>query len=96
MLSFLIFLMVLVYLLLHRIDLSLNVVEGPLLRLLHLNHHLLDLLELLETVSLHLLKLLLLRHQHVQSSFLLAKEGVLYCSAFVAFALDRQSRSGTL
>ena len=91
MLSFLIFLMVLVYLLLHCIDLSLDVVEGPLLRLLHLNHHFLDLLELLETVSLHLLKLLLLRHQHVQSSFLLAKEGVLYYSAVVAFTLDRQS-----
>ena len=96
MFLFLLFLVVRVQLLLHWLYLRLYVVEGPLLWLLHLNHHFLDLLELLETVSLHLLKLLLLRHQHVQSSFLLAKEGVLYCSAVVAFALDRQSWSGTL
>jgi hypothetical protein len=42
------------------VDLPLNVVETPLLRFLHLNHHLLDLFELLETVRLHLLKLFLL------------------------------------
>lgn len=56
----LVFLVVLIDLLLHLADLGLDVVEGPLLRFLHLNHHLLDLLELLETVGLHLLQLLLL------------------------------------
>lgn len=46
-------------------NLILYVIETPLLTFLHLNHHLLNLLELLEVVRLHLLNLLLLRHQHV-------------------------------
>jgi hypothetical protein len=60
----LLFLAVLIYFLLNFIDLALDVVETPLLRLLHLNHHLLNLFELLEAVSLHFLQLLLFCHQH--------------------------------
>ena len=60
----LLLLAVLIYFLLDFINLTLNVVETPLLRLLHLNHHLLDLLELLEAIRLHFLQLLLLCDEH--------------------------------
>lgn len=56
----LILLLILVHVCLYLIDLRLDVVKAPLLRLLHLDHHLLDLLELLEGVGLHLLEGLLL------------------------------------
>jgi len=56
----LVFFGVFVHLCLNFIDFRLNVVEGPLLRFLHLDHHFLDLFELLEGVGLHLLKGLLL------------------------------------
>lgn len=57
--------------LLDFIDFLLYVVERPLLRLLHLNHHLLNLFELLKAVCLHLLKLLLFRDQHLQPSIII-------------------------
>ena len=75
--------------LLHIIDLPLHVVEGPLLALLHLNKHLLHLLELLEVVCLHLFELLLLIHhdgQRLSLRFLgaaLAEEGLLVTVARV-------------
>ena len=48
----LILLFILLHLLLQILDLRLNIAEGPLLRLLHLNHHFLNLFKLLEIVSL--------------------------------------------
>jgi len=53
-------LVVFINLLLNLIYLRLDISERPLLGLLHLDHHLLDLLELLERISLHRLKLFLL------------------------------------
>ena len=45
----------------------LDIVERPLLGFLHLDHHLLDLLKLLEAVGLHFLELLLFRDKHIQA-----------------------------
>ena len=59
------------------VDLALNVVEGPLLRFLHLNHHLLNLLELLEAVCLHFFELLLFGYKHVEPCLIVPKERVL-------------------
>ena len=59
------------------VDLALNVVEGPLLRFLHLNHHLLNLLELLEAVGLHFFELLLFGYKHVEPCLVVPKEGML-------------------
>ena len=70
------FLMIYINFVLNIINLTLNVVEGPLLRLLHLNHHFLDLFELLETVGLHLLKLLLFLNKHAQASVFVTEEGM--------------------
>jgi hypothetical protein len=71
-------LVVVINLLLNLIYLSLDISERPLLRLLHLDHHLLDLLELLEGVSLHRLKLLLLRDKHVEAGLVITpKESML-------------------
>ena len=73
------FLVVPANLLLNLVYLSLDVVKTPLLTFLHLNHHFLDLLKLLETVGLHLFELLLLRHQHVQACLVwLPEECVLH------------------
>ena len=58
-----------VHLCLNLINFSLDIVEGPLLRFLHLDHHLLDLLELLEGVGLHLLEGLLFRDEHAEFVF---------------------------
>jgi hypothetical protein len=66
LIDLLIFLLVLIHMSLNFINLSLNIIERPLLRFLHLDHHLLDLLELLEGVGLHLLKGLLLCDEHAQ------------------------------
>jgi len=52
---------------LYLINLSLNVIETPLLGFLHLNHHLFDLFELLEAVGGHLLELLLFGDKHVKA-----------------------------
>ena len=46
-------LMIFINLALDLVNLGLHITEGPLLRLLHLDHHLLDLFELLERISLH-------------------------------------------
>lgn len=54
LLIFLLF-MIFIHLFLHWINLSLYIIERPLLRLLHLNHHLLDLFKLLEAIRLHFL-----------------------------------------
>lgn len=70
------------------IDLALDVVKGPLLRFLHLNHHLLDLLELLEAVSLHLLELFLLGYKHIQPCLLVTEESVLNHVAFLVWDGD--------
>lgn len=66
--------LVLVHSVLDLIDLLLNVVKRPLLGLLHLYHHLLYLFELLKAIGLHLLKLLLLRDQHLESSVIIESE----------------------
>lgn len=58
------------------VNLCLNIGEWPLLTLLHLNHHFLNLFKLLETIGLHFFKLLLFRNQHVESSFFVAEESV--------------------
>ena len=88
LLNRLVFFRIFVHLCLYLVDLSLDVVEGPLLRLLHLDHHLLDLLELLEGVGLHLLERLLLGDKHTEFVFVtvlarwhVGEEGVLYGSA---------------
>jgi hypothetical protein len=65
------FAVVLINFLLDLVDLSLDVTKRPLLGLLHLDHHLLNLLELLETVCLHLFQLFLLLNQHIQACFLI-------------------------
>ena len=70
----LLLLVVLINFLLDLVDLGLNVAETPLLGLLHLNHHLLDLFELLKAVCLHLLELLLLLDEHIQASLLVSSE----------------------
>lgn len=75
-------------LLLNLVYLRLNVVETPLLTLLHLDHHLLDLFELLETVGLHLLELLLFLDQHLETFLVFAEEGVLGQLAVLGFCLD--------
>ena len=53
-------LVIIVNFLLNLVNLTLNIAKTPLLGLLHLHHHLLNLFELLETVSLHFLELFLL------------------------------------
>lgn len=62
------FLHVLVDRALDRVDFSLDLVEAPLLRFLHLDHHFLNLFELLETVCLHFFKLFLLVYKHLQAN----------------------------
>lgn len=59
------------------INLSLNIAEGPLLTLLHLNHHFLNLFKLLETIWLHFFKLLLFRNKHIKPNFFISKESML-------------------
>ena len=71
-------LVVVINLLLNLIYLRLDISERPLLGLLHLDHHLLDLLELLERISLHRLKLFLLWDKHVETSLIVVtKESML-------------------
>jgi len=59
--------MVWIYPFLDIINLRLHIIKRPLLWLLHLNHHSLDLFELLETVSLHLFELLLLWYEQMKA-----------------------------
>ena len=59
------------------VDLCLNIIERPLLAFLHLNHHFLNLFELLETIGLHFFKLFLFRYEHIKSCLIISKEGML-------------------
>lgn len=77
--------MVIVNFLLDRIDLSLDVTKGPLLRLLHLNHHFLNLFELLKAVGLHLFELLLFLNEHIEASFFIVTKECVH-----SFVLDSQ------
>lgn len=91
MLLFLVFFMVLIYFLINWFNLRLNIIERPLLRLLHLDHHLLDLFELLKTICLHLFELFLLRNKHVQTSFFLCKKCML--NHFAIFTISLYSKT---
>ena len=80
------FLFVCVYGALNWVNFSLNIIKGPLLGLLHLNHHLLDLLELLEAVGLHLFKLFLFVDEHLKTwVIMLPKESMLHYSSPILF-----------
>lgn len=87
----LLFLAIVIHFVLNLIYLTLNVVEAPLLRLLHLNHHLLNLFELLEAICLHFFKLFLLCNKHSQTITLPKKcmlnnsSAVLNCLGVVNF-----------
>jgi len=70
--------MINIHLILNIIYFNLNIIEWPLLRLLHLNHHLLNLLKLLEIICLHFFNLFLLRYQHVQTILIFPKILMLY------------------
>jgi hypothetical protein len=72
--------MVDINLVLNAVNLSLYIIERPLLRLLHLYHHFLNLFELLETISLHLFKLALFLNEHAESCVFVTKESVLNSS----------------
>lgn len=82
------------HLLFKILNLYLDIVEWPLLWFLHLDHHLLNLLELLEIVSLHLLDLFLLRDQHIHSKWLLALIVIEKClfNFFSMFVLAKSNR----
>ena len=72
------FTVIVVNFLLDLVYLALNVTKTPLLWLLHLDHHLLNLFELLEAICLHFFKLLLFLDKHVETClFVVAKEGML-------------------
>ena len=60
----LLFFVININLILYAVNLCLNIIKWPLLRLLHLYHHLLYLFKLLEAVCLHLFKLPLLLNKH--------------------------------
>jgi hypothetical protein len=73
---------------LNLVNFLLDIVERPLLRLLHLYHHLLNLFELLEAVCLHLFKLLLLRHEHLKASVIIASEKSVFNFPWAFFTLS--------
>lgn len=72
------FFMIVINFLLYLVNLRLNITKRPLLALLHLNHHLLNLLKLLETICLHFFQLLLLLNQHVETCLLVSPEESVY------------------
>lgn len=77
-------------------NLLLNIVKRPLLTLLHLYHHLLNLFELLKAVGLHLFKLLLFRNKHIKTGFFVPKESVLYYFIIFLFFSEFNSTMYTL
>jgi len=78
------FLFICINCLLDFIYLALDIVEAPLLRFLHLNHHLLNLLKLLKRICLHLFELFLLTDEHLKSIiFMLSKESMLDISLWI-------------
>ena len=68
------FLMIIINFLLDRVYLGLDVSKTPLLGFLHLDHHFLNLLELLKAVCLHFFELLLLLDKHIKASFFIVAE----------------------